>query len=471
MAGRRVIARGHGAVAQPHAARASWDPRGHGIAGRGEGLRGGRQDRHREEVRPLTGEYSDTASRPRSWGSTTTTAAWWRWWWTSRTLSSPAATWRRPPSSRSRVNLQTLRIAPIFRGVALWVPSAARMTLQELIRGIPGGRVGAAPGEESTVHAPRRGGRPRRGGLPSGACAPSGHDFRRRGGGPRHRRPHGGARGRCRCPGGRARHPPGDRPRGRRAEQGGLGAQGGGRDRHQRQDHIGLPPRTPCCGRAGGGRGRSARWSPGSASGSAESTRTTPEAGGAAGCSGRCWTRAPPPARWRSRPTPELRRARLRFQVAVFTNLTRDHLDFHGDMNRYFAAKRDLFDSLLREDGRDPQRRDDDRGPAPSPAAAPGLRGGPAGRSAGAGHHPLPGGTRFQVDSPAGSFEIERRCLGRFNVANLLAAFGAGAARWGAPERRPPSSGSLRWVPAAWSGWTAARTSRSSWTTPTRTTR
>ena len=28
------------------------------------------------------------------------------------------------------------------------------------------------------------------------------------------------------------------------------------------------------------------------------------------------------------------------------TNLTRDHLDFHGDMNRYFDAKRQLFDML-----------------------------------------------------------------------------------------------------------------------------
>src|SRR5262249_12956538 len=31
------------------------------------------------------------------------------------------------------------------------------------------------------------------------------------------------------------------------------------------------------------------------------------------------------------------------FRVAVFTNLTRDHLDFHGDMESYFQAKRKLF--------------------------------------------------------------------------------------------------------------------------------
>ncbi len=36
----------------------------------------------------------------------------------------------------------------------------------------------------------------------------------------------------------------------------------------------------------------------------------------------------------------------LRFGAAIFTNLTRDHLDFHGDMAQYFAAKRRLFEML-----------------------------------------------------------------------------------------------------------------------------
>src|SRR5579875_2137497 len=35
------------------------------------------------------------------------------------------------------------------------------------------------------------------------------------------------------------------------------------------------------------------------------------------------------------------------YDVAVFTNLTRDHLDFHGSMQQYFAAKRRLFDASL----------------------------------------------------------------------------------------------------------------------------
>ncbi len=40
-----------------------------------------------------------------------------------------------------------------------------------------------------------------------------------------------------------------------------------------------------------------------------------------------------------------------RFRVAVFTNLTRDHLDFHPTMEEYFKAKERLFTELLIEDG------------------------------------------------------------------------------------------------------------------------
>ena len=36
----------------------------------------------------------------------------------------------------------------------------------------------------------------------------------------------------------------------------------------------------------------------------------------------------------------------LHFSAAIFTNLTRDHLDFHRDMEEYFLAKRRLFELL-----------------------------------------------------------------------------------------------------------------------------
>jgi murE/murF fusion protein len=41
----------------------------------------------------------------------------------------------------------------------------------------------------------------------------------------------------------------------------------------------------------------------------------------------------------------------VEFDVGVFTNLSRDHLDFHGDMEEYFAAKKLLFTRFLKEDG------------------------------------------------------------------------------------------------------------------------
>jgi UDP-N-acetylmuramoyl-L-alanyl-D-glutamate--2,6-diaminopimelate ligase len=40
-----------------------------------------------------------------------------------------------------------------------------------------------------------------------------------------------------------------------------------------------------------------------------------------------------------------------KFKIAVFTNLTRDHLDFHKNMEEYFLAKKRLFTELLSEDG------------------------------------------------------------------------------------------------------------------------
>ena len=40
-----------------------------------------------------------------------------------------------------------------------------------------------------------------------------------------------------------------------------------------------------------------------------------------------------------------------RFRVAGLTNLTQDHLDFHGTMERYFDAKAILFERLMRDTG------------------------------------------------------------------------------------------------------------------------
>jgi UDP-N-acetylmuramoyl-L-alanyl-D-glutamate--2,6-diaminopimelate ligase len=125
-----------------------------------------------------------------------------------------------------------------------------------------------------------------------------------------------------------------------------------------------------------------------------------------------------------------------RFAVAVFTNLTRDHLDFHGDMDRYFEAKRRLFDTLLREDGRALINADDDRAAELCAASrAPVWTYGHAAASEGARPDIYASdlqlsleGSRFKVLTPLGPVEIHSPLLGRFNVSNLLAALGAALA-------------------------------------------
>ena len=138
------------------------------------------------------------------------------------------------------------------------------------------------------------------------------------------------------------------------------------------------------------------------------------------------------------------------FTVAVFTNLTRDHLDFHGDMDAYFAAKRRLFDTLLREDGHAVVNRDDDR----AEELARASRGrvwtyslaGPADVFVEEQTLSL-GGTEVRVRTPAGPLEIRTPLIGRFNVQNLLAAVGAGLALGLPPEALARGLSSLKGVP------------------------
>jgi UDP-N-acetylmuramoyl-L-alanyl-D-glutamate--2,6-diaminopimelate ligase len=116
------------------------------------------------------------------------------------------------------------------------------------------------------------------------------------------------------------------------------------------------------------------------------------------------------------------------FRVAVFTNLTRDHLDFHGDMESYFAAKRVLFDTLLRADGHAVVNLDDDRGPELVRAARGRVvtysRRGPADLEARDVEVSFEG-TRFLARTPAGDLEVRTPLIGRVNVSNVLAALGA----------------------------------------------
>jgi UDP-N-acetylmuramoyl-L-alanyl-D-glutamate--2,6-diaminopimelate ligase len=117
------------------------------------------------------------------------------------------------------------------------------------------------------------------------------------------------------------------------------------------------------------------------------------------------------------------------FAVAIFTNLTRDHLDYHKTFENYFAAKRRLFEGT--------------GAGAPAVAVinlddpyAPRLEG-LARRTLTYGLKGMPevttrkfaltsNGLEFSAQTPAGKIEIRSPLVGRINVYNILAAVAAG---------------------------------------------
>lgn len=127
------------------------------------------------------------------------------------------------------------------------------------------------------------------------------------------------------------------------------------------------------------------------------------------------------------------------FDVAIFSNFTQDHLDFHGDMERYREAKASLFTSLLPAAGRAGKEPcavinlDDPAGAwFARRARAAGVRTVTYGSSAAAYwradevQYSLDG-TRFVIRGPSDSFVVDSPLMGAFNVSNVLAA--AAAAR------------------------------------------
>jgi UDP-N-acetylmuramoyl-L-alanyl-D-glutamate--2,6-diaminopimelate ligase len=121
----------------------------------------------------------------------------------------------------------------------------------------------------------------------------------------------------------------------------------------------------------------------------------------------------------------ELRRVEeIRFAAALFTNLTRDHLDFHHDMESYFRAKRRLFD-MLPADGVRIVNLDDPRGSALVEGAGRRVITYGIDRPADVRPNALMsslGGLAFDADTPAGLVRVRSRLVGRPNAYNLLGA-------------------------------------------------
>jgi UDP-N-acetylmuramoyl-L-alanyl-D-glutamate--2,6-diaminopimelate ligase len=124
----------------------------------------------------------------------------------------------------------------------------------------------------------------------------------------------------------------------------------------------------------------------------------------------------------------------LSVDVAIFTNLTQDHLDYHGTMEAYFAAKQKLFAGI----GAPPPRvaiinLDDPYGPRIAAAATHsqvftyGLAEGASFRATDI--RMRAGETRFRMTTPAGAIEMRSSLTGRVNIYNLLAASAAAFAR------------------------------------------
>ena len=118
-----------------------------------------------------------------------------------------------------------------------------------------------------------------------------------------------------------------------------------------------------------------------------------------------------------------------RFAAAIFTNLTRDHLDFHADMEQYFAAKRRLFE-MLAPSAPGVINADDPRAATLSQVCATSLT---YGMQKPADVRPEDvsmdlHGVRFRAVTPAGPVEIVSTLVGRPNVYNLLAATAAACA-------------------------------------------
>ena len=120
-----------------------------------------------------------------------------------------------------------------------------------------------------------------------------------------------------------------------------------------------------------------------------------------------------------------------RFAAAIFTNLTRDHLDYHQTFENYFAAKRRLFEGTGREaPAAGIVNIDDPYGKQLAGLAGQTITYG-LGKEAQVTtkHFSLtPRGLNFVAQTPSGPVDVHSPLVGRVNVYNLLAAIGAAVA-------------------------------------------
>ena len=115
------------------------------------------------------------------------------------------------------------------------------------------------------------------------------------------------------------------------------------------------------------------------------------------------------------------RAAGAAYDAAVFTNLSRDHLDYHPDMESYFQAKRRLF-GMLKPDGKAVVNVEDEYGRRLAAEIPGAVTFGEGGQVWARDVEMTASGTRGVLVTPRGEVPFSTPLLGRYNLLNLLAA-------------------------------------------------
>ncbi len=132
--------------------------------------------------------------------------------------------------------------------------------------------------------------------------------------------------------------------------------------------------------------------------------------------------------------------AGLSFDVAIFTNLSRDHLDFHGDMASYYESKKSLFTEYLKKDGTGlvmhheeaadwgnrlfTELAESESGKKQRYFSCGCVKGDFAVTKSSEDLH----GIKAKIATPQGELQVASKMVGSFNLENILSAAAGGAA-------------------------------------------